>query len=71
MCENVGGYDRALRIIVGTVILLITLMASSWWGLVGLIPLLTGTFGFCPLYPLLKINTKSACASKAGKETVS
>ena len=27
------------------------------WGWIGVVPLLTGRFGWCPLYPLLGINT--------------
>ena len=55
---NVGNMDRAIRIIAGLV--LIALAATStigMWGWVGIIPLLTGTFRFCPAYPLLGINT--------------
>jgi hypothetical protein len=29
------------------------------WGWIGVIPVLTGTFRFCPAYPLLGINTNS------------
>ncbi|MFJ5483695.1 YgaP family membrane protein [Pectobacterium actinidiae] len=55
---NVGGIDRALRILVGLV--LIALAATGvvgWWGWLGVIPLLTGVVRFCPLYPLVGINT--------------
>lgn len=55
---NVGGIDRILRIIVGLV--LIGLAAAGtvgWWGWVGVIPLVTGLFRFCPLYVLLGMNT--------------
>jgi hypothetical protein len=57
---NVGNADRAIRIIVGLV--LIGLAATStigMWGWIGVIPVLTGTFRFCPAYPLLGINTNS------------
>jgi len=57
-CKNVGGIDRILRIIVGLVILsLVFVGPKTAWGWIGLIPLLTGTFGFCPLYPIVKANT--------------
>lgn len=55
---NVGSMDRALRIIVG--IILITLAATGIfapWGWIGVIPLLTGLFKFCPLYSVLGMNT--------------
>ncbi|MPM57726.1 hypothetical protein SDC9_104549 [bioreactor metagenome] len=55
---NVGGADRALRVIVGLV--LIGLAATGtvgWWGWLGVVPLVTGLFRFCPLYTLLGVNT--------------
>lgn len=55
---NVGNMDRVIRIIAGLV--LIALAATStigMWGWLGIIPVLTGTFRFCPAYPLLGINT--------------
>lgn len=55
---NVGTVDRVLRIVVGLV--LIGLAASGKvgvWGWIGLVPLLTGVFRFCPAYTLLGMNT--------------
>ncbi|OOS20676.1 hypothetical protein B0682_05930 [Moraxella lincolnii] len=54
---NVGQTERALRIIIGVVILGLGLYFQNWWGLVGLIPLVTGSIRFCPLYRLLGINS--------------
>jgi len=54
---NVGATDRLLRIMIGLVILVIGYIYSNWWGLVGLIPLLTGLFRWCPIYLPCKINT--------------
>lgn len=57
---NVGGVDRILRILVG--ILLIALAVTGvvgWWGWLGVIPLLTGVFRFCPAYPLLGFSTST------------
>ena len=51
MC-NVGGIDRILRVIVGLAVLsLVFIGPQTPWGWVGLIPLVTGAFSFCPLYP--------------------
>ncbi|HNQ36639.1 MAG: DUF2892 domain-containing protein [Prolixibacteraceae bacterium] len=55
---NVGATDRLVRIIAGLVILLLGLVYKNWWGLVGLIPLLTGIFRFCPLYVPFKMSTE-------------
>ncbi|MDX1283440.1 MAG: DUF2892 domain-containing protein [Draconibacterium sp.] len=54
---NVGSVDRLLRIIVGLLIAIVGVIFDSWWGLVGLVPLATGLFKFCPLYVPLKIST--------------
>jgi hypothetical protein len=63
MKTNVGGIDKILRITAGLGLLAFALFSDSparWWGLVGLVPLATGLSGFCPVYPLLGINTCSA-----------
>lgn len=55
---NVGGMDRALRVAVG--IILIVLAATGrigTWGWIGVIPLATGLFRYCPLYKLIGMNT--------------
>ena len=55
---NVGGIDRTLRIVVG--IALIALAATGtvgWWGYIGIVPLVTGLFRFCPLYSMLGMST--------------
>lgn len=55
---NLGGLDRALRIVAG--LALIGLVATGTvgaWGWIGVVPLLTGMVGFCPAYPLLGMNT--------------
>ena len=57
MNHNVGSVDRLLRIILGLLIAILGVVFDSWWGLVGLIPLATGLFQFCPLYWTLKIST--------------
>lgn len=58
MKANVGGVDRILRIIVGLVLIGLTLAeVIGMWGWIGLVPLLTGIFKFCPLYPLVGMNT--------------
>ena len=55
---NVGDIDRILRIVVG--IVLIGLAATGtvgWWGWLGVVPLATGLFRFCPMYRLLGMST--------------
>jgi hypothetical protein len=60
MKANLGGVDRALRVLVGLALLAWLVLgegAARWWGLVGLIPLLTALAGFCPLYRLFGLST--------------
>jgi hypothetical protein len=60
MKSNVGGIDKILRIVVG--VALIALAATGTigvWGYIGVVPLLTGLFNFCPMYSLLGIRTCS------------
>jgi hypothetical protein len=62
MNKNVGGFDRVVRIILGVGLLSLTVIGpKTLWGLVGLVPLLTATFSFCPLYPIVGLNTCSNC----------
>ncbi len=55
--KNVGKVDRIIRVFVGLVILILLGLLESWWALVGLIPIITGIFGYCPLYSIFKLNT--------------
>ncbi|MGC8916284.1 MAG: YgaP family membrane protein [Thermoanaerobaculum sp.] len=57
MNANVGGADKIIRIVAGIVILALGLVFKSYWGLVGLLPLLTGLFGFCPAYVVFGVST--------------
>lgn len=55
---NEGKFDRILRVIVGLVLIALVFVGPQTpWGWVGVVPLLTGLFGFCPAYMLLGINT--------------
>ena len=56
--KNTGKIDRILRVITGLILLsLIFVGPQTLLGLIGLIPLLTGIFGTCPVYTLLGLNT--------------
>jgi hypothetical protein len=58
MKANVGGTDKILRVAAGVALIAFTLLGIiGAWGWVGLVPLLTGLFNFCPLYTLLGVNT--------------
>jgi hypothetical protein len=58
MNANVGGIDKIARIGVGAVLLgLAATSTVGAWGWIGIVPLATGLMGWCPLYPLLGLNT--------------
>lgn len=55
---NIGQLDRILRISIGALLIVLALLGKiGWWGWLGLIPLATGIVRFCPLYPLIGLNT--------------
>ncbi len=58
MWKNESGIDRALRLIVGVVLLTFVFVGpKTALGWIGIVPLATGLVGFCPLYRLLGIDT--------------
>jgi hypothetical protein len=58
MTRNEGTVDRTVRIVLGLALLALVFVGpKTWLGLVGLIPLVTGIAGFCPLYRLVGIRT--------------
>lgn len=63
---NIGLFDRALRIIFGLVLLGWALGfmpgTQSAWGWIGIVPLVTALFGYCPAYSLIGLRT---CAKHA------
>ena len=59
---NLGKNDRLFRVILGIVVIGLGLEFKSWWGIIGLIPLLTAIIGFCPAYLPFGVST---CDSKS------
>ncbi len=57
MKANVGGIDKLLRIGAGIGLIAWALLGGPVWGWIGVLPLATGLFNFCPLYSLIGINT--------------
>ena len=58
MKTNVGGIDKIARIAVGLLLIVLTLMGTvGVWGWIGVAPLATGLFNFCPVYSLMGIST--------------
>ena len=66
MKTNIGTIDRDVRVIIGTV--LITLAAAGiigMWGFIGVVPLATALFRFCPAYVPFGIST---CPTEKAKQ---
>lgn len=58
MTLNIGNIDRGLRFIVGAVLIAMVFVGPQTpWGWVGLVPLVTAGFKFCPAYRLFGIRT--------------
>lgn len=62
MITNVGGIDRMFRILVGLALLAFAMTGQpatgyNWIGWIGIVPLATGLFGWCPAYSVLGIST--------------
>ncbi|MGD9906327.1 MAG: DUF2892 domain-containing protein [Vicinamibacterales bacterium] len=58
MTTNEGGWDRGVRLAAGAGLLAMALAGPWWpWGLIGVVPLLTGLSGWCPLYSVLGVST--------------
>ena len=57
MKTNIGNLDRIVRIVVGLAILGAGWYFKSWFGLIGLLPILTAIVRFCPAYLPFGINT--------------
>ena len=64
---NEGKTDRILRIVVGLLLLGAYFLTSGssyhWLYLIGIVPLVTGLVGNCPVYSIVGIST---CPVKAG-----
>ena len=55
---NEGAADRVIRVVIGLGLLSIVFVGPQTpWGWIGVVPLLTGIVGFCPLYRMVGINT--------------
>ena len=63
MNPNVGTVDRIIRVLIGLGLLSLFFILDGnarWFGLIGLVPLLTAGIRFCPLYTVLGIRTCKA-----------
>jgi hypothetical protein len=65
MPQNMGGVDRGIRVLLGIGLVSIVFIGPMTnWGWLGLIPLATAAFGYCPLYSVFGWSTKPAGPAK-------
>jgi hypothetical protein len=57
MKANVGQPDKIIRIILGVALIAWALTGGPVWAWIGVVPLATGLFSFCPLYAALGFST--------------
>ena len=66
MKPNVGTIDRAIRIVLGLALIAGAATGTiGMWGWIGIVPIATGTFRFCPAYLPFGMST---CSMKAKSE---
>lgn len=66
MTRNIGNVERIIRIIVGLGLLSLIFFLEGnarWWGLIGIVPIATAAFGYCPPYAWMGINTREKKAA--------
>jgi hypothetical protein len=54
---NIGTTDRIVRAVIGLIVIAVGFYLSSWWGAIGLVPIITSVTGWCGLYTLFGIST--------------
>jgi hypothetical protein len=60
LARNTGNVDRIIRVIVGAVLVgnvFVGLQTVVGW--IGLVLIITGLFGTCPVYSLLGVDTRT------------
>lgn len=57
MTCNVGNADRIARVVIGLAILGWGIATTNWWGAIGILPLATAVFRFCPAYAPFRFST--------------
>lgn len=57
---NLGKADRILRVVTGFIIIEAGVHLEAWWGIIGIVPILTAAIGWCPFYAPFKVLSKQS-----------
>ncbi len=59
LTANQSEFERTMRAVVGIALIIAAAVGFiGWWGYIGFIPLVTGLWGFCPLYRLFGLSSR-------------
>lgn len=65
MEKNIGSLDKAVRVLVGLVLIALVFVGPQTpWGWIGVPVIAIALFGWCPLYSVLGVKTCKACAKE-------
>ncbi|MGE0762227.1 MAG: DUF2892 domain-containing protein [Bdellovibrionales bacterium] len=56
--KNLRWWDRTFRYVFGLILVAWGIAGGPWWVYVGMYPLVTASFGFCPVYWILRIRPR-------------
>jgi hypothetical protein len=68
MQKNIGKKDKIIRAVLGALVLLWGFYAKNWWGVIGIILLVTSLVNWCPLYTIFKFSTNEERLSDSTSE---
>ncbi len=69
LMKNIGKTDSIIRAIVGGIIIVLGISFESWWGLLGLVLVLTAITGFCLAYLPFKFSSRNLEDKTIAKDT--
>ncbi len=68
MAHNIGSVDRIARVLLGVGLLAVVFTGPrAWWGLIGVVPLLTAFSGLCPIYSTIGVSTRRERPASGGR----
>ncbi|WP_028467796.1 YgaP family membrane protein [Neptunomonas japonica] len=63
MEKNIGSVDKALRVLVGLVLIALVFVGpQTAWGWIGVPFILIALFGWCPIYKVIGFSSCKSCS---------